>query len=268
MFSFQYGHNRPEFGCNTADRFDTMKKLINWLETVDYKQPIFWLYGDPKCGKTVFAQHIFTALRDEIAVASTFRFGGRTSQKMLGEAFIANLIIDVGHYLGSPFLKALLEVTSVSQKFAHDGFLGQRALEDQLLDLFIPAFNRITRKKPLLVMIDGIEQCETDALNNIFGAIAIAIRQLPICFIISSNVTPEVEKFLGPDGKLKSCVVSAAVPSVMVTLEADTTPTRINDADDPGRTPTAASFASQQADIATPTGSPTDSFFSALEYEE
>ncbi|TFK22806.1 hypothetical protein FA15DRAFT_671135 [Coprinopsis marcescibilis] len=223
-----------------------MRKFVTWLDTVDQSKPIFWLYGEPKCGKSMFAYHIFKRLHEERAVVSSFRFLGRTTQKTLGEAFIANLITDVGHYMGPSFMRALEEVAEISY-IDHEGFLAQRALSQQLRDVFIPAFNGTPRPKPLLVMLDGLELCERVALINIFDAISTAIRRLPICFVISSTATPEINQVLGPTGPLGSYVVSAVVPSV---------PMRIVTQSDP-RTPTSASFALQQAEITTPIESPT-----------
>ncbi|TFK22792.1 hypothetical protein FA15DRAFT_695481 [Coprinopsis marcescibilis] len=210
-FSFLYAYRRPP-PCNVADRAEAMRRLIGWLETVDTTKPIFWLHGEPNCGKSVFVHHIFQRLHYHEAVASTFRFNKHTDQATLGEIFISNLITDIGHYLGPAFRTALHEIAPEGI-FENNRFL-KRSLDQQLVELLVPAFDHIpeAKKKPLLIIIDGIERCDYDALINLFGVVEIAIQKLPICFIIVSRPEDYLQAYLGNGGILGRYVESAFLP--------------------------------------------------------
>ncbi|KAG2014290.1 hypothetical protein CC2G_011121 [Coprinopsis cinerea AmutBmut pab1-1] len=170
--------------------------FVRWLED-DTQRRILWIHGEPGCGKSVitywFADHCF----QNKSLAASYKFTSSCTQRIIQDTFIANLVVDIEKYIGSSFTHALASVVDDFRPQDHQDFF-LRPLKTQFLDLVVATFNRLPErdKKPLLVVLDGIDKCDEWAAKDVFHLIKVAIEHLPICFFISCHHNDTIDYFL------------------------------------------------------------------------
>ncbi|EAU82363.2 hypothetical protein CC1G_06673 [Coprinopsis cinerea okayama7 len=170
--------------------------FARWLEE-DGQKRILWVYGEPGCGKSVITYWFADHCSQLKSLAASYKFTASCTQRIVQDTFLANLVTDFETYIGSSFTNALADVVGDFRPQDREDFF-QRPPKTQLLDLIVPTFNKLPErdKKPLLVVLDGIDKCDEWAAKDVFHLIKVAIEHLPICFFISCHQNDTIDYFL------------------------------------------------------------------------
>ncbi|EAU82365.2 hypothetical protein CC1G_06675 [Coprinopsis cinerea okayama7 len=175
---------------------DVVADFARWMRNVSRQKPVFWLRGHDRCGKTVITYYFAQRCKDNAALAASYRFTDNINFEEFQTDFIASVVGEMSSYLGDSFSESLARLTDkldLANPVVEREFLS-RPLKDQLNELVVPAFNALPEdeKRPLLVVLDGIERCgdpECWALASLFDFITEAMAKLPICFFITSSTS-------------------------------------------------------------------------------
>ncbi|EAU85846.2 hypothetical protein CC1G_05063 [Coprinopsis cinerea okayama7 len=199
--------------CNPKFRKDILMECTTWIAECTRDNCIFWLNGEPGCGKSVVAHWFADGCEKRNSLAASYVFTKPTSTAALLDGFVANLATDFAEYLGDPWRNALVSTaTNIGlEKYADQFFT--RPLRHQMGKLLVPTFFVIdpTQQKPLLVVLDGLDKCDDFALKALFELIEEAILHLPICFFISSTETKVLTAYLR-QGPLSKHVQECHIP--------------------------------------------------------
>ncbi|KAJ7445938.1 hypothetical protein B0H11DRAFT_2249115 [Mycena galericulata] len=148
---------------------------------------ILWLYGPAGSGKSAIAQSLCQQLQAEGLLGGSFFFKrGHPSRGNAGKLFptiayqLALILPEMHH--------------TISQTVEKDPAIVHRSLSDQLQKLIIEPCRKVPLTQPVLIVIDGLDECEDQAIQQeILRSIGFAVQQpLSVLFFITSRPEPHI----------------------------------------------------------------------------
>jgi NACHT domain len=186
--------------CHPGTREKLIVEINRWFDKESDRRPICWLNGPAGSGKSAVSLTIAeaSATRNQLA-ASFFFFRGAGNRSKIGN-FISTLAyqLSISVSASKPLLHTVLshEPTILDSPLRHQF---QKLVLEPILAVRKPIL-AILPRKPLLMVIDALDECDDKNLMAEFIGIVIDEcrrgRQLPIRFFFTSRIEEHIKKKL------------------------------------------------------------------------
>ncbi|KAF5326218.1 hypothetical protein D9611_000732 [Ephemerocybe angulata] len=176
--------------------------LADWFSSVDRTCCIHWLCGPTASGKTALMQHVVERCIEIGQPTASFFFTEHVGHHIVTDRLVPTVTHDIIRCMAQE-----------SEYFGILGWLRTRGpsslglrMEKQVVGLVKNTFKllqktRQTTPTPLLIVLDGLELCDTNALTEVFRFVKFCIQdsELPACFLISSKPNDVIEDMLSSE---------------------------------------------------------------------
>ncbi|KAJ7899397.1 hypothetical protein B0H13DRAFT_1718133 [Mycena leptocephala] len=155
--------------------------------------PIVWLHGPAGAGKSAIAQSLCQKLEEEGRLGASFFFKRGHPSRGHAKRLIATIAYQLALHL--PDFNC-----QISKSVESDPSLVDKSLSIQLQELIVEPCRRSTSAHPLVVVIDGLDECEDKNIQQeILHSIGHAVtKQLGLQFLVASRPEPHIhEIFMG-----------------------------------------------------------------------
>ncbi|KAJ7090129.1 hypothetical protein C8R44DRAFT_861333 [Mycena epipterygia] len=188
--SHDAGDRYPQPRCHPETRTDILAALHNWSSEEDPKSRIFWLYGPAGAGKSAITQSFCQKRATQRRLGGSFFF----KRGHLSRGRAMKLFPTIAYHLAV----ALPEFkVAVVKRVEEDPSIFDKSLSIQLQELIVEPFRDITPARTFVVVIDGLDECEGDHVQqhilHLIGNAALQ-SQLPIRFLIASRPEPHIRE--------------------------------------------------------------------------
>ncbi|KAF8896740.1 hypothetical protein CPB84DRAFT_1781728 [Gymnopilus junonius] len=192
---------------DSAERYDPPKchpqTRESWVQQDSAVHPFLWLYGPAGSGKSSIAQSIAEILYGTEELAATFFFSGTAA----GRNDDRHLIPTIAYQL-TTFISQTTDyiVDAIDQ----DSLIFTKSLKSQVdalikkplseLAFTMSDENAMTGRSPMLVIIDGLDEC-SEGQRRILDALLAAVQDssVPLCFFIASRPEHDIRKFFNQE---------------------------------------------------------------------
>ncbi|KAJ7097701.1 hypothetical protein C8R44DRAFT_859847 [Mycena epipterygia] len=185
----------PQPKCHPETRTKMLDDLYTWASNDDRSSRVLWLYGPAGAGKSAIAQSFCQKLEAERCLGGCFFF--KRGHASRGNAY--KLFATIAYQLAvvCPELEQL-----ISQRVEKNPAIIDRSLSIQFQQLIIEPVRQNIPDRPLVVLIDGLDECEGhDVQQEVLRCIGNTAhgQNLPLRFLIASRPEPHIsEVFNGP----------------------------------------------------------------------
>jgi AAA ATPase domain len=186
--------------CQDGTREELLSQINRWIEKCS-DQPICWLNGPAGSGKSAVSQSLAIWCTSQGILAASFFFLRGSGNRSKIARFIPTLAYELS--LSIPATKSLIERT-----LQNEPSIFQSSFRYQLIKLIIdpimavhnPILATLTKKKPFVVVIDALDECDDKSLTAEFvktiNAVLDENRRLPIRVFLTSRVEEHLRKAL------------------------------------------------------------------------
>ncbi|KAJ7678029.1 hypothetical protein DFH06DRAFT_975449 [Mycena polygramma] len=172
-----------------------LEDLHEWSK---FGSSVLWLHGPAGAGKSAIAQSFCQQLAEEGHLGASFFFKRGDGSRGSGKRLFSTIAYQLALYL--PDLKQI-----ISQLVEDDPSILERALSTQLQKLIIEPCQHIIWSRPLVVVIDGLDECGDQSIQReILLSLGRAIhnQQLPFPLFVASRPEPHIHEIFS-SGTLK-----------------------------------------------------------------
>ena len=165
---------------------------MSWIEDLSRTSSVLWFNGPAGSGKTAIAQSLCKRCAAVQWLAGSFFFSrhapGRSNAEFLFPA------ISFGLSLAIPDVGKI-----INEVVANDPSIPTKALEVQLKKLILEPLQQVSgeSKRPIVIIIDGLDECEGEDMQSDILRLLGSVFQHPsvrgrhrICFIVASRPEP------------------------------------------------------------------------------
>jgi hypothetical protein len=183
---FNSAERFPQPRCHPGTRTKMLDDLYNWATSDNSVRPIRWLHGPGGSGKSVIMQTLSQKLQDAGCLGGTFFKRGHSTRGN-AKALFPTLAYQLA--LNNDRLKPLISA-SVEQ----DPSVASRHLEEQLHKLILEPSKSLRDSAPLILVIDALDECDTQDAVEILRLIGRAANEHPntFRFLIASRPEPHI----------------------------------------------------------------------------
>ncbi|KAJ7678042.1 hypothetical protein DFH06DRAFT_1422506 [Mycena polygramma] len=142
--------------CHPETRTEMLEDLHEWSK---FGSSVLWLHGPAGAGKSAIAQSFCQQLAEEGHLGASFFFKRRDGSRGSGKRLFSTIAYQLALCL--PDLKQI-----ISQLVEDDPSILERALSTQLQKLIIEPCQHIVWSRPLVVVIDGLDECEDQIIQR------------------------------------------------------------------------------------------------------
>ncbi|KAJ6551962.1 hypothetical protein B0H19DRAFT_1159485 [Mycena capillaripes] len=187
----------PPPKCHPDTRTEMLEKLWNWSSKDEPSSRVLWLYGPAGAGKSAIAQSFCQKLEAEGHLGATFFFKRGHLSRGNGNKLFATIAYQLALLKEPPNLKH-----TILQMVEEDPSILDRSLPIQLQKLIIQPCQKLDRSFPLVIVVDGLDECEgRNVQEEILWLIGIAFQQpLPLRLFIASRPEPHISKAFSSPG--------------------------------------------------------------------
>jgi hypothetical protein len=179
----------PPPRCHRKTRNAIIKEILAWTKTEDTSK-VLWLHGPAGAGKSAIAQTIAEHLERDRHLAASFFFSrykpGRSDARLLFSTIAYQIAISV------PGMREVVDRTVES-----DRTLLSRSMDVQFQKLVVEPFEAVgtipTQASPMVVIIDGLDECEGRQVPRAISSLISNALQLPLRFLIASRPEPYIQ---------------------------------------------------------------------------
>ncbi|KAJ6504083.1 hypothetical protein C8R47DRAFT_1210176 [Mycena vitilis] len=176
----------PQPRCHPETRTEILKDLYEWS---NFGSNILWLHGPAGAGKSAIAQSFCQHLAAEGRLGASFFFKRGHDSRGLGTKLFPTIAYQLALHLPN-FKRA------ISDTVADDPSIISRSFETQLHRLIIEPCKLNIRTRTLVIVIDGLDECEGERLQQeILLSLGRVIYKpgLPFRFMIASRPEPHIQ---------------------------------------------------------------------------
>ena len=176
-------------------RTEVISEVLDWASKSDANSTkIFWLHGHAGAGKTSIATSVACSLDD-------------VSRRWLGASFffcrdIASRSMPFQVLSSIAFQLSSLDpriASGICQALVDDLDIGRSALSTQFQKLIkVPLCGANTLKKPIVILLDGLDECTEGKRKELLGVILDGLPHLPtpVKFVVTSRPEADIEAAL------------------------------------------------------------------------
>ena len=166
-----------------------------WLHEGHLTKRIHWLRGPPRCGKSTVL-HRMASLCQGVAkptgLTPAWVAGIAFDRPYDNESFVDHFLATVIHQIADRFDTVKAEFAKISACWDRETYFRETEFGEQVSDIFVALEPVIPRdgKSPIIISLDGLDNCDSVALDKAFGFIERTIdSNLPIYFIVAASDT-------------------------------------------------------------------------------
>ena len=175
---------------------------MSWIGDLTRTSSVLWFNGPAGAGKTAIAQSLCKRCAAAQWLAGSFFFSRHTPRR--SKAGFLFPTIAFGLSLAIPDVGKIIDAV-----VSNDPSIPTKALEIQLQKLILEPLQQVSEesKQPIVIIIDGLDECEDEDVQSIILRLLGSVFQRPsaggcerICFIVTSRPEPWIyEEFaIGP----------------------------------------------------------------------
>ncbi|KAJ7678019.1 hypothetical protein DFH06DRAFT_564698 [Mycena polygramma] len=172
-----------------------LQDLHDWASQSDSGSSILWLHGPAGAGKSAIAQSFCEMLEAEGRLGASFFFKRGDAARGSGNKLFPTLAYQLAR--SRPDLKQ-----AISAIVEDDPSIVDKDLSTQVLKLIIDPCGRRVRTRNLVIVIDGLDECEGEHIQRqILCSLGTVVREEPLPFriLVASRIEPHIqETFQGP----------------------------------------------------------------------
>ncbi|KDR86087.1 hypothetical protein GALMADRAFT_402006 [Galerina marginata CBS 339.88] len=187
--------------CHEGTRKIIIKKIMDWVQSLDKKELFLWIYGPAGAGKSALAQTIAEICFELKLLAASFFFmrasPGRNSDKFLIPTLAYQLTISI------PGIR-----NHVADAILEDPLILSRTLKDQFNTLIVkplanlpPVEDSIFR--PTLIIIDGLDECSEpntqQYILSVLSSAALGGNPVQLSFLFASRPEYDIRNAFNKD---------------------------------------------------------------------
>ncbi|KAJ7907953.1 hypothetical protein B0H13DRAFT_1520788, partial [Mycena leptocephala] len=139
----------PQPRCHAETRTQILEDLSNWSSDDNFECTVCWLHGPASAGKSAIAQSFCLKLEAEGRLGESFFSNAGGSAKKL----IPTVVYQLARLL--PKLNRAISLTAEI-----DPAIVNRSLSVQLQTLIAEPCRKIRPDRPVVIIIDGLDECE------------------------------------------------------------------------------------------------------------
>ena len=168
---------------------------MSWIGDPSRKSRVLWFNGPAGAGKTAIAQSLCKRCAAEQWLAGSFFFSRHAPGRSNANFLFPTISFGLSHAI-PPVGKIIDEVV------AKDPSIPTKALEIQLEKLILEPLQQISEqsKEPIVIIIDGLDECEGEEMQSNVLRLLGSVFQRPsiggcgrICFIVASRPEPWIQ---------------------------------------------------------------------------
>ncbi|KAJ7493110.1 hypothetical protein B0H11DRAFT_2007266 [Mycena galericulata] len=182
--------------CHPDTRTEMLEKLSSWSLRDEPDSRVLWLYGPAGAGKSAIALSFCQKLEAEGQLGATFFFKRGHLPNGNGNKLFVTIAYQLALLKELPNLKY-----TILRTVEDDPSILDRSLSIQLKKLIIQPCQQLVRSYPLVIVIDGLDECEgRNVQQDILRSIGNAFQQpVSLRLFISSRPEPHIrEAFSSP----------------------------------------------------------------------
>ncbi|KAJ7431363.1 hypothetical protein B0H11DRAFT_1762286, partial [Mycena galericulata] len=182
----------PQPRCHPETRRKMLDGIYKWSSEQDPGSRVLWLRGPAGAGKSAIAQSLCQKLEVEGRLGGSFFFkrghSSRGNANKLFSTIAYQLAVLENHY----------ELNfAISQRVERNPSILSRSLALQLQKLIIEPCRQTGIPVPLVVVIDGLDECEGQVVQQeILRSIGQGVH-IPLRFFIASRPEPHIRETFG-----------------------------------------------------------------------
>ncbi|KAJ7678025.1 hypothetical protein DFH06DRAFT_1465829 [Mycena polygramma] len=180
----------PQPRCHPETRTEMLEDLRQWCSQTDFGSSVLWLHGPAGAGKSAIAQSVCQMMEAEGRLGASFFFKRGDASRGSGNKLFSTIAYQLALCL--PDLQQI-----ISQLVEDDPSILDRTLSTQLQRLIIEPYQHGIRSRPLVVVIDGLDECKDQSIQReILISLGRAINDqlLPFQLLIASRPEPHIQE--------------------------------------------------------------------------
>ncbi|TEB29031.1 hypothetical protein FA13DRAFT_1815531 [Coprinellus micaceus] len=171
----------------------SIRDIADWLDQARMSDRcIYWLWQERHDGRENVLRFVANRCGMRNALASSF-FCSTVSNRELKSGFVVTLASELIRYVDA-FRDALTMACNVTGDWVFE-----KGILTQVSQLLIKPFNRLPTEekiRPLLVVVDSVDQCDEQTFLQVMSAVEKCIEEIPnIYFILSSKENQNVTRW-------------------------------------------------------------------------
>ncbi|KAJ7852761.1 hypothetical protein B0H13DRAFT_1484916, partial [Mycena leptocephala] len=183
--------------CHPDTRTEMLEKLSNWSSKDEPNSRVLWLFGPAGAGKSAIALSFCQKLEAEGHLGATFFFKRGHLSRGNGNKLFTTIAYQLALLKEPPDLKH-----TISRIVQDDPSILDRSLSAQLQKLIIQPCQLLVRSCPLVIVIDGLDECEGwNVQQEILRSIGNAFQQaFSLRLFIASRPEPHIRNAFSSPG--------------------------------------------------------------------
>ena len=182
--------------CHPDTRKTIIGEIMSWIGDPTRKSSVLWFNGPAGVGKTAIAQSLCKLCEAAKWLAGSFFFSRYALASGRSKAEFLFPTIAFGLSLAIPEVGKIIDAV-----VANNPSIPTKALEIQLQKLILEPLQQVSleSKQPIVIIIDGLDECEGEEVQSNVLRLLGSVFQRPsvggcdrICFIVSSRPEPRI----------------------------------------------------------------------------
>ena len=174
--------------CAEGSRDDILGTIRTWLiDDSPNRPPIFWLKGIAGTGKSTIAQTVCENAAKTKHLGATFFFSHQEKKRHLANAVFPTLISQI---LDNAECSKDIK-TQIILSLEKNPNVGKEVIKAQFQALILDPLSGLNHSTPLLLVLDALDECQREGLEQILHLFESHIHQLPSFLRIFATSRPE-----------------------------------------------------------------------------
>ena len=178
--------------CHPDTRKTIIGDIMSWIGDPSRKSSVLWFNGPAGAGKTAIAQSLCKLCVAAQWLAGSFFFSRHAPGRSNAEFLFPTISFALSYAI--PDVGKIIDTV-----VAHDPSIPTKALEIQLQKLILEPLQQVTEepKEPIVIIIDGLDECEGEDIQSNVLQLLGSVFQRPsvggcdrLCFIVTSRPEP------------------------------------------------------------------------------
>lgn len=153
-----------------------------WISDAGHARRILWLNGAPGVGKSAVVQTIAEKSAERDQLAGSFFFSGESNDRKTAERFFFTLAYQLS--VAIPAVRVGIE-----RELKADPHILSKSMAHQLERLILRPLSRLLDLPPMVLVVDGLDECDGAGQESILDLIPRLLSGLPhsFCLLVASR---------------------------------------------------------------------------------
>ncbi|KAF9459512.1 hypothetical protein BDZ94DRAFT_1300485 [Collybia nuda] len=168
--------------CYENTRVSVINEIMTWINEKNRERSLLWLNGAPGVGKSAISQTIAERCAETGQLAGSYFFSGESTDRKTAERFFFTLAYQFSVVI--PEFRAGIET-----ELKNDPHILSKSMRHQLDRLILQPLSQPIDLPPMVIVVDGLDECNAAGQAAILGLIPTLLSGLPssLCLVIASR---------------------------------------------------------------------------------